>query len=225
MSDVTTAPNMTVAQVARFVDESLELGWEWERIRLLGGEPTLHPQFLDCVAELLRYRQAFPNVFLQVLTNGLGKAEKYREQMIKHGISLHAEAKSKDVQPEWFNNTRIVPIDVFENVGELEPCGIFGVRGCGVGLSRNGYFLDGAGASIARVAGYDIGVMHLKDVTWDAMLEQAKVLCRICGHWNPPSGDLVTRKVSETGMVTGRFWTETLRRYKEKKPVLRIYGE
>jgi hypothetical protein len=224
MSDVITDLNMTVEQVALFVQESLELNWEWERIRLLGGEPTLHPNFRGCVNLLLEYRKRFPNVFLQVLTNGLGKAAQYREWLTAERVSLHAEAKQRNVTPIWFNNTRIVPIDRDPTIGELPPCAIFGIRGCGIGLTRHGYFLDGAGASIARVAGHDIGVMRLRDLNWEAMMEQSKILCRICGHWNP-WGINQSQRVTETGEVTGQFWTETLAAFNKQKPKLRIYGQ
>lgn len=232
LSDVASkgVPNMTVEQVALFVRESLELGWEWERIRLLGGEPTIHPQFRGCVLQLLAYKAVYPKVFLQVLSNGQGKYKKERDWCEERGVNVHTERKEKGKQPDWFNNTRIVPVDRDPDVGELPPCLIYGSHGCGIGLTRHGYFLDGAGASIARVAGHDVGVMRLRDVTPATMLEQAKVLCRLCGHWNPvdatPTNEKrVSRLVKETGMVTGKFWTETLARYNESKPKLRIYGE
>lgn len=223
MSDVTTAPNMTYEQVKHFVDESLELNWEWERIRFLGGEPTLHPKFELLVCQLLRYRDKFPNCFLQVLTNGRGKSQQYRKWIEEQSISLHAEAKTKGETPPWFSNSRIVPLDRDPNVGGLEPCGIFGVHGCGIGLTNHGFFLDGAGATIARVAGYDIGVMSLKEVTWERMLQQAKILCRVCGHHNPPDKQ-VTQLVSETGEITGAFWTDRLAAFKKQRPQLKVYG-
>jgi hypothetical protein len=226
MSDVTNAPNMTIEQVKLFVDESLELDWEWERIRLLGGEPTLHPKFREICEELIRYRTKFPGVFLQVLSNGLGKLAQHQDWLVERNIDPHVEAKNKTVQPHWFVNTRIVPLDRDPDCPDLPPCGIFGVRGCGIGLTRHGYFLDGAGASIARIAGFNIGVQHLKNVTMEAMLEQAKPICKRCGHWNDqtPGVPSVTKKVSETGMTTGAFWTETLAKYNKEKPVLTVYG-
>lgn len=245
-SDVTTAPNMTVEQVKLFVDESIELEYKWDRIRILGGEPTIHPQLTQIVHELLRYRRFYSKVFIQLLSNGRGKLNKpikltpdsttfdeftgevlsLRSWLIDLGIDPHVEAKNPGVTPAWFVNTRVVPVDRDPNVGELEPCGIFGTHGCGIGLTRHGYFLDGAGAAVARVAGIDCGVQHLKDVTWDVMIGQAKVLCRLCGHWNDPrTGLRITKDVKETGEVTGAFWIEALRKYKEHPPAMRIYGQ
>lgn len=226
MSDVTTAPNMNVDQVRLFVRESLELDWEWERIRLLGGEPTLHPHLKEIVEALRPYRQRFPGVFIQLLSNGLGKLDQLKGWLEAQGVDCHVEGKTRTSQPAWFRNTRITPVDRDPDVGPLPPCGIFGPRDCGIGLTRHGYFLDGAGATVARVAGLDVGVMSLHGVTLNAMLEQAKVLCRVCGHWNPPDGSVVTKPVSETGQVTGPFWTRTLALYKNKNVnQLRLYGQ
>jgi hypothetical protein len=226
-SDVIHDTNMSVDQVWLFVQESIEQNWEWERIRLLGGEPTLHPHFMEIVHALIAYREEFPGVFLQVLTNGLGKIETYRQRLLDLNVDPHVEAKTVGETPIWFTNTRIAPIDRDPHITELPPCGIFGLRGCGIGLTRHGYFLDGAGASIARVAGYDIGVMELRQVTWDAMEAQAKVVCRVCGHWNPPGTtpeQLAPRKVTSTGEITGPFWDEKIAAYQLSRPPMRLYG-
>ena len=225
-SDVTNAPAMTISQVALFIQESIALGWTWERIRVLGGEPTLHPRLMYIIHMLTAYRdRCLPDCLIQVLSNGLGKADKCAAVLASMRVDLHCETKERGVQPSWFRNTRIVPVDRDPDVGALEPCGIFGVRGCGLGLTRHGFFLDGAGASLAKVNGLDVGVQHLRDVTMDAMLAQARVLCRLCGHWNPSDGTEVTKQVSETGMVTGQFLTLALKRYEIDPPKMTLYGE
>lgn len=224
-SDVLPGPNMTVAQVELFVRESLELGWQWERIRVLGGEPTLHPQFREIIELVCRYRRVHPKCFVQVLSNGRGKLEHHRDWLLDRGVDPHVEGpKTPGVTPDWFTNTRIVPVDRDPSVGTLLPCGIFGPRGCGLGLTPHGYFLDGAGAAIARVAGLDVGVMKLRDVTTEAMLKQAEVLCRLCGHWTAPGSSERPPKVSETGQVTGQFWADRIMAYKLRRPIMTSYG-
>jgi hypothetical protein len=235
MSDVITDDSMTVEQVRRFVDESLDLRWEWERIRILGGEPSLHKELNTIVEQLMHYRRFYSKCFLQLLSNGLGKLWKpapwkpdtsIHDWLCDRGVDPHVEAKERGTTPPWFWNTRIVPFDRDSNCGPLEPCGIFGVRGCGLGLTRQGYFLDGAGAAVARVAGIDCGVMALKDVTWEAMIDQAHKLCKYCGQWNSTEAGvpLSTELVSKTGEITGPFWTEKLAAYNRQRPKMKVYG-
>ena len=40
---------MTLAQIQQFVQESIELNKKWKLINLLGGEPTIHQDFLEIV--------------------------------------------------------------------------------------------------------------------------------------------------------------------------------
>jgi len=40
-----TVERMTVDQIKKFVEESKASNLQWKRIRILGGEPTLHPDF------------------------------------------------------------------------------------------------------------------------------------------------------------------------------------
>jgi uncharacterized radical SAM superfamily Fe-S cluster-containing enzyme len=69
-----TGERMTLDQIDLFVKESISKSIKWERIRLLGGEPTLHPDFFEIISLLISYRNTFSNdTVIEVSTNGYGK--------------------------------------------------------------------------------------------------------------------------------------------------------
>jgi len=64
---------MSVEQVEKFIQESIENQAYWKRIRILGGEPSLHSRFFDIIELLLNYRKNFnPDVRLVLCTNLFG---------------------------------------------------------------------------------------------------------------------------------------------------------
>ena len=68
-----TEEHMTVGQVRRFLQETLDRGQRWKKIHLIGGEPTLHPQFDEILALVLEFRRRHsPGTNVMVTTNGFG---------------------------------------------------------------------------------------------------------------------------------------------------------
>ena len=63
---------MATNQIARFVAQSLQYNWKWEIIRILGGEPTLHPDLMDILKEIKHYRDRYPECTVFIATNGYG---------------------------------------------------------------------------------------------------------------------------------------------------------
>lgn len=223
--DVAPGPGMTLDQVWCFVRESIDLEWPWTRMHVLGGEPTLHPRFNEIMLTLMRLRDRITDdilhgedCLLRVITNGRGKLAEYHHWLVENEVHVAVSPKDPARMPDYWDNMWTAPVDV---TPELQPaCSIFGIKGCGIGLTRHGYFLCGAGASIARVAGLDIGVQRLEDLTWEAMQAQAEVLCRLCAH-----KEGYHEKLGNTGLVKGPFWQEAIERYKVAPPPMTIYGE
>jgi molybdenum cofactor biosynthesis enzyme MoaA len=72
-----TDDRLSLEQIIKFLQESREKGVKWQRFRILGGEPTLHPEFFWIIDELLAYKQLHnPELHIHVVTNGSGKKVK-----------------------------------------------------------------------------------------------------------------------------------------------------
>ncbi len=48
-----TNDHMSVAQIRHFLAESRDRGQKWRMIRVIGGEPTIHPNFLEIIGLLV----------------------------------------------------------------------------------------------------------------------------------------------------------------------------
>src|SRR5512147_2280038 len=66
-----TAEMMTLTEVEKFTRESIRKDYRWKRIRIVGGEPTLHPQIAEIIKALAGYKHGFsPETRLMLVTNG-----------------------------------------------------------------------------------------------------------------------------------------------------------
>lgn len=220
--DIGPGPDMTVAQIEYFIKESIELNWPWERFHILGGEPTLHLQLEEICTLLADYKKRYrPTMLLRLLSNGHGRLTGVRNKIESLGIGICVESKTPGVTPDYFRNIRLAPVD--EGITECGACGIFGERGCGLGVTRYGIFLCGAGAGMSRILGLDIGIKHLRDATPENFAKQAEALCKYCGHWN--GGEREHTWITKCDKEMSPFWTTAIEKYKESPSILTTYGE
>lgn len=63
---------ISLEQIKKFISESMELNMDWKAIHLIGGEPTLHPQFFEVLDIVKQYKDINPNCFIVIWTNGCG---------------------------------------------------------------------------------------------------------------------------------------------------------
>lgn len=211
-----TAPSgemMTLAQVRKFVDESLlahQRGHQWHRIDVLGGEPTLHPEIIPILNELNRYK-THAGATVRLTTNGTGKKVLGVLKTIPPWVKVRNSSAEK-VNPE-FEAVNAAPCDAGHATAQA--CSI--PWRCGLALTRYGYFLCGAGASVARVFGMDIGLKSLDDLADMRLMKfQRDTLCRLCGH-SRSSVKLTTKpEASPT-------WAKAFAAYKVEKPTLGEY--
>jgi len=207
---------MSLEQIEKFVDESIKLNWGWKHIRLTGGEPTLHPQFFEILKIVKRYKEINFYCNVEISTNGYGSQVNEVLSKLPQWICVINSRKKSNINN--FCSYNIAPIDLkeYENSDFTKGCWITGI--CGLGLTKYGYYPCGAGASVDRVFGFDIGQRSLSCVNNLTLREQLRVLCRYCGHYKENYAD---EKITLEKMSIS--WQKAYEIYKRKRPQLSVY--
>jgi Radical SAM superfamily len=212
-----TGQRMSLEQIEWFLTESILRKIKWDRIRLLGGEPTLHPDFEKIIEAILGYRDSFSErTVIQIATNGYGRKVEAVLKRIPPGVQVHNTRKIAGVNPE-FDTFNIAPKDLkkYERSDFRNACSVTSV--CGTALSSSGYYPCAVAAGIDRVLGWDLGRQSLPSDS-DMMEDVLQKACSHCGHFKRNLGPLVSEP------VTSPAWVDAYVRYKNKAPHLTLYG-
>lgn len=131
------APDKThigLDDISQFVEDSLNQGKRWRKIRVLGGEPTLHPQFSEILSELYRLKLALPSLTIQLVTNGYGRRVNKVISMLPEWLSIENSAKTDSVQPD-FSPFNLAPVDSWYHKYSDFSNGCDIAQTCGAGLT------------------------------------------------------------------------------------------
>lgn len=209
------ALHMTVEAVSSFVDESLLRGKRWRRIRVLGGEPTLHPEFVPIIDELLRYQEAWPDTIVEVVTNGHGKRVQAVLDALPDAVMVDNSNKEGPVQPH-FGPFNLAPVDdpSFEGASYKNGCAV--LEECGMGLTPMGYYPCAVAGGIDRILGEGLGSPGLPDDD-DDMLAATERLCQLCGRFR--DGHFVPRVLRPPleDAPESATWTKLYARWHERR--------
>lgn len=180
----TQAPDklhISLKDIINFVDSSVENKKYWKRIRILGGEPTLHPNILEIINELLRYKKFNSKVLIELVTNGYGTKVNNILNKIPKEIWIENSKKDDIVQPE-FGPFNLAPIDEKKFIFADYSNGCSIMEDCGMGLTPMGYYPCAVAGGIDRITKKNIGYKNLPSES-DDMLELVKEFCQYCGRF------------------------------------------
>jgi hypothetical protein len=206
---------LSLCQISAFITQSIKLRWAWNRISILGGEPMLHSHLNEVFLQFRRYKHYRKSCVFHFLTNGLIKPS-----AVPNWITvINSNKTSRTQQFAAYNSA---PID--RGISDCSK-GCWIPYNCGIGFSRYGFYPCGAGASIDRVFGFDVGKKTLEGITMNTLASQFSLLCKHCGHFGEMliDGNIINRIIT-TEVVCSKSWIDAYKNYRVKKPVLRLYG-
>lgn len=172
---------LPIERIAAFVRESLETGARWRRIRLLGGEPTLHREFFSILELLLAYRDRHnPCMRIVVCTNGCGRRVNRVLTRLPHGIEVKNTFKTD--RQRLFRPFNRAPADSlwYRFADYSSGCRI--LEECGIGLTPSGYYPCAIAGGIDRIFGFGMGRKTLP-APGDPMFDHIATFCPLCGHF------------------------------------------
>lgn len=195
--------HMTIDQISSFTRDVIKNGWWFDRVDIIGGEPTLHPNFFDVINEMSQLRKYLNNrkCKFRLSTNGVSDYTKDVLSKVPDWIKIRNSNK-KDGQGK-FDSYNKAPIDF--DIENAPVCDI--PWRCGFALTPYGYYPCGAGGGLDRVFRFDVGIKDLSSFDIPSVKKQMDILCRYCGH-SPTSILERTEKP-----VMSKSWIEAYKNY------------
>ena len=205
---------ISVEQIKKIIQESIEHERRWESVMLTGGEPTLSPFFFDIINLVLAYKKEFsPQTIIDVFTNGKGVDVSAALNKLPAEVCVRNSRKASFMNIFYPLNMAPVDLKEYKYVDYSNACVI--AENCGIGLNCYGYYLCGIAAGIDRVLGFDIGRKKMP-LPGDMFIEQRRRLCRYCGFFQRRYKYTKKERISPT-------WQEAYENYKRKNPQLSYY--
>ncbi len=170
------SPDMTITDVIEFFSQCIELNWKPD-ILIIGGEPTMHPQFEEIVAVSRRF--VGDNGLVQVWTNGRDKAmvDKIRH---KYMASVPEETFKERSRIDFpWDDYFVSPADYGI---ERQKCWQHGSEICGISVDSGGYMPCAVGGMLDGMLKLGLRTKRLADL-FDNEKNAAltKEMCKHCG--------------------------------------------
>lgn len=203
--------DISISQIEKFIEESRYNKYMWTEIRLIGGEPTLHPDILGIIDMLLKYKSDYPQVRISISTNGYGEVVKRVLRKLPDEILIKNTNKTSPTQQFIPMNNAPVDSGICHNYS-------YGclMTSCGLGLNAYGYYHCSLAGGIDRIFGYNIGRKRMPAMN-DLMLKEKSVFCRVCGFFN------CEVEKSSGKQITSKTWQKALSCYKRVNKRLSLY--
>ena len=176
--------HMPISMIQDFLDDSTKKSKLWESIHILGGEPTLHPNFVEIIMMIDNWLEKYsPNTERKVISNGVSRKTVKNLSLIPENWRYDNSFKhDREAATEHFEPFNYAPKDLENWKDQDFTKGCYITQDSGIGLSPYGYHHCAIAGGIERVFNFGLGFDELPDHPWQ-FLEMMKTYCALCGHF------------------------------------------
>ena len=218
-----TTDRISIDAIDKFIADSKALGIRWKLINILGGEPTLHPQFLEIIQKIhVEYIDEYsPATILQVVSNGYTESSRMLcNKILKYkNVRIDSGSYKKSNKVDYFTPFNDAPCDKPSHSTNDYSKGCWVAKHCGLGLNHLGYYGCAVCGGIDRVMGKFIGAASLEELTTPLILHHFELFCHLCGNFTAYEsnyGDFIPRAEKEPFKnIVSRSWEELYRTYNQ----------
>jgi len=184
--------NLSYEDIKYILKNLIENNNPVKAIIVSGGEPTVHPEFIEIITLLSAYCSKF-DIFFQLLTNGGPSFQKIKDQL---PLNLEVLNSAKENNNPFHYKFTIAPIDLGVYDPENNPCRES--ISCGRALNKNGYFVCPSAAAINNFLNLNLGISGFENATEENLRNRAKDICKYCGTY-------LREKKIMSGTIGGNF--------------------
>lgn len=182
--------NMTYDDINEFMKQAGEINFK-PGIIMIGGEPTIHPDFLKIVEKTKKWNENFPDGgnYVQIYSNGftpksrdLCLGAKRMNASIFKDEWKNASRRGDEDGPEWDLNMYVSPKDA--GLPYKGKCYCHSSAVCGLGVDHNGYSICPIGLFFAALQPdlKDTITKDLKNCFNEEWAKKATIKqCEVCG--------------------------------------------
>lgn len=200
-AQVPTKESVTLDNIRFFIQDSINNGIKWNLINVLGGEPTLHPDFKEIIEAISSeyVKQFSQNTIIQIVSNGLTeRSRQLCEEMrtLYRCVRIDYDSYKTKNKVEYFSPFNDAPRDdaKFKHAVYTKACWVTTL--CGIGFNARGYYACALCGGIDRILNTNSGYKELKELTKEHILAHYEKFCPYCGNYKDydiNAGDVIPR--------------------------------
>ena len=183
-----TKESVTLDNIRFFIQDSIANGIKWNLINVLGGEPTLHPDFKEIIKTIVfEYVEKFsPNTIILIISNGLTERSRQLCDEMRNlykCIRIATDSYKTKKEVEYFSPFNDAPRDdwKFKHADYSKACWVTTL--CGIGFNARGYYACALCGGIDRILKTNSGYKELKDLTKEHIIAHYEKFCPYCGNY------------------------------------------